>query len=333
MKALRLEATGSLDGIRLSEMPEPEPRKNEAVVRLQAASINHRDLFICQGKYAKIRIPVTLGSDGSGIVEAVGDLTNKKWIGQAVVIDPGLNWGDDPRAQSKDFRILGMPDDGTMAQKICVPNGNLRPKPEHLSFDEAAALPLAGVTAYRALMVQGHLKAGQVVLITGIGGGVASIALKLAVAAGAHVCVTSGSEAKIAAAKGHGAEWGFNYDEPGAWDRLAGQLPPVDLVLDGAGGDGFSSILNVVRPGGRIVVYGATLGHTDQVELRRIFWKQLTVQGSTMGSQDDFSKMISFVTQNRVHPIVDHVMDLSEARLAFERMAKSQQFGKLVLKP
>ncbi len=332
MKSLRLEATGNLEGLRFLDLPEPVPRKSEAIVQIHAASINHRDLFICEGRYAKIELPVILGADGSGIVESVGDSKDAEWVGKFVVINPGIQWGDDPRVQSKNYRILGMPDDGTFAEKVRVPVANLYVKPDHLSFEDAAAIPLAGVTAYRALMVQGQLRPDQTVLITGIGGGVASLGLKMAVAAGARVWVTSSSEEKISAACELGAEGGCRYDRP-EWDRQVGQLPAIDLVLDGTGGNGIHSLLNIVRPGGRIVIYGATTGVAENFDLRRVFWKQLTVQGSTMGSPDDFSAMISFVNQKKIHPIIDNVMQIENARRAFDRMKKSQQFGKLILKP
>jgi NADPH:quinone reductase-like Zn-dependent oxidoreductase len=329
MKSIRLESAGNLDGLQYTDIPEPQPGKGKAVVRVRAAAINHRDLFICEGKYAKIKTPVTLGSDASGTVESVGDPVDAAWIGQDVVIDPSLQWGDDPRAQGKDYRILGMPDDGTLAEKVSVPVSNLHRKPDHLSYEEAAALPLAGVTAFRCLFVQGRVKKSDVILMTGIGGGVASIALKLAVAAGARVVVTSGSTEKINAARSHGAEWGFT-----DFDALkSAGLPPIDTVIDSIGGTGLNDLLQIVRPGGRIVVYGATLGLPASLDVRRIFWKQLTLQGSTMGSPEDFTQMIDFVARHNVRPIIADVIKLSQARRAFEIMSESRQFGKIILKP
>lgn len=329
MKSIRLESVGRIDGLRYVEVTEPHPRKSEAVVRIHAAAINRRDLFICEGKYARIKTPVTLGSDGSGVVESVGDAVDEPWIGQEVVIDPSLGWGNDPRAQGKDYRILGMPDDGTLAEKVCVPVANLHRKPGHLSHEEAAALPLAGVTAFRCLFVQGGLRKNDIVWITGIGGGVASMALKMAVAAGARVAVTSGSADKITAAKTYGAEWGFNNPEA----MKSAPIPPIDLIVDSIGGSVLNPLLHAARPGGRIVIYGATTGLPEQLDVRRIFWKQLTVQGSTMGSPEDFARMIAFVTEHGIRPIIAEVIALAEAHRAFEYMLKSRQFGKIILKP
>ena len=253
-------------------------------------------------------------------------------IGREVVIDPAFNWGDDERAQGADFQILGLPRDGTYAERVTVPAANLHDKPRHLSWEEAAAMPLASVTAFRALVTRARLSAGESVVITGIGGGVATCALLIATRLGARVYVTSGTPAKIDAARAHGAAGGVDHNDPD-WPRamttLIGGRP--DVVIDGAGGDTLNAALDLVVPGGRVVSYGATLGPAKNVEVRRIFWKQINVLGSTMGTRGDFAAMLQLYAAG-LRPIVDRVFPLGEAAEAHRRMEEAKQFGKIVLK-
>jgi NADPH:quinone reductase-like Zn-dependent oxidoreductase len=307
----------------LQEMPSPKAGKDQVIVKLKAAALNRRDYWITQGLYPGIQCPVILGSDGAGIT----DIEKNE-----VIINPGYNWGDRQQAQSDDFKILGMPDDGTFAEEIAVPQQQLFDKPEHLSFEQAAALPLAGLTAYRALFVQGRLQSSQTVVITGIGGGVACIALQLAVAAGATVIVTSSSQAKIDKALAAGATAGFLYTAEGYASQLNEQFGPVHLIIDGAGGDGYGELIDLVCPGGRIVNYGITSGPSTKLELRKVYWKQLHLVGSTMGSPDDFAAMLDMVNKHKIQPVIDEVFALSDGNKAFEKMKVSSQFGKLVLR-
>jgi NADPH:quinone reductase-like Zn-dependent oxidoreductase len=228
---------------------------------------------------------------------------------------------------------LGLPDDGTFAEYVRVPVANLVEKPAHLSFEEAAALPLAGVTAWRAVMTRAQLRAGERVLITGIGGGVALFALQFAVAAGARVFVTSGSAEKLSRAASLGASGGVNYRDSDWVQRLRSLTSGgFDVIIDGAGGDGFSDLLDLAVPGGRVVTYGATLGNPGNVVIRRIFWKQLNVLGSTMGNAQDFAEMTAFVSRYAIRPVIDKVFAASEGEAAFRRMEAGEQFGKIVLK-
>ena len=307
----------------LQERQSPKAGKDQVIVKLKAAALNRRDYWITQGLYPGIQCPVILGSDGAGIA------VNEK---NEVIINPGYNWGDRQQAQSDDFKILGMPDDGTFAEEIAVPQQQLFDKPEHLSFEQAAALPLAGLTAYRALFVQGRLQSSQTVVITGIGGGVACIALQLAVAAGATVIVTSSSQAKIDKALAAGATAGFLYTAEGYASQLNEQFGPVHLIIDGAGGDGYGELIDLVCPGGRIVNYGITSGPSTKLELRKVYWKQLHLVGSTMGSPDDFAAMLDMVNKHKIQPVIDEVFALSDGNKAFEKMKVSSQFGKLVLR-
>jgi zinc-binding alcohol dehydrogenase/oxidoreductase len=321
MKALVLNTVK--EPLVLQERLSPEAGKEQVIVKLKAAALNRRDYWITQGLYPGIHCPIILGSDGAG----TADFTKRE-----VIINPGYNWGNRQEVQSSDFKILGMPDDGTFAEETAVPKEQLFAKPEHLSWEQAAALPLAGLTAYRALFRQGKLQSSQTVLITGIGGGVACIALKLAVAAGATVIVTSSSQSKIDKAIAIGAAGGFLYTANGYGSQLDKKFGRVDLILDGAGGDGYGELIDIVRPAGTIVNYGATAGVPCKLELRKVFWKQLHLVGSTMGSPGDFAAMLDMVNKHKIAPVVDEVFALSEGNKAFEKMNVSSQFGKLVLR-
>lgn len=329
MKALTLTAIKS--PLELRDREELSPKPGELVIRLKAAALNRRDYWITQGMYPGIAPPVVLGSDGSGVVTSYSECTNPNSVGREVIIDPGLDWGRDPRAQADGFNILGLPSDGTFANEVCVPACNVHEKPEHLDWHQAAALPLAGVTAWRALFTQGELAGGGTVLISGIGGGVASFALQFATAVGANVWVTSSSDEKIARATERGALGGFNYTNSNwAKEASAAGVAP-DVIIDSAGGSGYGSLLGLAAPGARIVNYGATAGPPEKLDLFKVFWKQLRILGSTMGSPSDFRAMLDFVNEHEVTPLIDTVMPLADGNEAIEFMQSSPQFGKYVL--
>jgi len=316
----------------MADVQDPLPGENEVVVRLKAAALNHRDVFIRQGLYAGIKLPVILGSDGAGEVCEAGAGVDPSLIGKQVVIFPCFDWGSDPRAQSGKFRIAGMPDDGTYAQLIRVPVANVAPKPKALTFEQAAALPLAGLTAYRAVVTRANVQAGEKVLVTGIGGGVAAFALQIAAVRGAQVFVTSGSDEKLARARELGATGGVNYHSAD-WGKeivaLTGGGP--DVVVDSVGGETFNKAIEILKPGGRLVTYGATTGAASKMEIRRIFWKQLSLFGSTMGTSEEFGAMLKLY-ETGLSPVVDKVFDLAEAAEAHRRMEEGGQFGKIVLR-
>jgi zinc-binding alcohol dehydrogenase/oxidoreductase len=332
MKAVVLRALGDPDVLQLEDVTDPQPGPGEVVVRLRASALNHRDVWIRTGRYAGIKLPVILGSDGAGEVIETGADVDTALLGREVVIDPAFNWADDERAQGPDFQILGLPRNGTYAERVAVPATNVHEKPPHLSFEEAAAVPLASVTAFRALVTRARLSAGETVVITGIGGGVATCALLIATRLGARVYVTSGTPSKIDAAKTHGAAGGVDHNDPN-WPRamttLIGGRP--DVVIDGAGGDTLNAALELVVPGGRVVSYGATLGPAKNLEVRRIFWKQINVLGSTMGTRRDFEAMLQLYAAG-LRPIVDRVLPLAEAAAGHRRMEEAKQFGKIVLR-
>ncbi len=330
MKALVLDAANQ--PLQCKDVPDPSPGPGEVVVALAAAALNHRDLWIQKGQYAGLKFPIIPGSDGCGKVSRCGDAVDHAWLGREVIIDPGLDWGDRQLAQADKFRILGLPDDGTFAEQVRVPASALVEKPAHLDVPHAAALPLAGLTAYRALFSRGGLQTGERVLITGVGGGAALFALQYAVAAGARVFVTSGSDEKIRRATELGAVGGVNYRTDG-WDKAlkARAGGGFDLTIDSAGGEGFLPLLDLAAPGGRIVFFGATRGNPVGFDMRRVFWKQLSILGTTMGSPEDFAAMIRFVVEKQVTPLADHVFPLAEGNSALAAMASAEQFGKIVL--
>ena len=330
MKALVLD--GANQPLQFKDVPDPTPGPGEAVVALQAAALNHRDLWIQKGQYAGLKFPIILGSDGCGKVAEVGEGVDNSWIGREVIINPGLDWGTRPQVQADKFRILGLPDDGTFAERVRVPASALVEKPAHLDIHHAAALPLAGLTAFRALFTRAALQTGERVLITGVGGGGALFALQYAVAAGATVFVTSGSDGKLKRAAELGAAGGVNYKHEN-WDKQLKEIAGggFDVTIDSAGGEGFLKLLDLAAPGGRIAFFGATRGNPPGFDLRRVFWKQLSILGTTMGSPDDFAAMVRYVEEKRVTPVADHVFPLSEGSAALAAMDSAEQFGKIVL--
>ncbi len=303
----------------------------DVVVRLRAAALNRRDYWITQGKYPNITLPIVLGSDGVGIVTARGSEVENTFGAGEVIINPGWQWGENLQVQSNEFQILGLPHDGTLAEEVRIPAEHIWAKPLHLSSVQAAALPLAGVTAYRALFGRGGLQAGQNILVTGVGGGVATFVVQFAVAAGANVYVTSSSDAKIAAAIGLGGIAGFNYTDPLWHQALQSRHGLMDVIIDGTGGPGYAKLIDVAAPAGRIVSYGSTAGAPERLDLFQVFWKQLNLLGSTMGSELDFGAMLDFVNLHQIQPAVDSVRPWMECNQALERMKAGHQFGKLVL--
>ena len=330
MHAVQLAAVNELT---IASVPDPQAVSGEVVVRLRAAALNHRDVWIKLGQYAGLKFPCIPGSDGAGIVESVGAGVDSTWLGREVIINPSLDWGGRESAQSEGFSILGLPREGTLAEKIAVPAANLAPKPAHLAWEEAAALPLAGLTSHRLLFARARLRPDDRVLITGIGGGVALFALQLIVAQGAEAFVTSSSAEKISRAVALGAAGGADYKEAGWATTLAKAHGPFDVIVDSAGGEGFNDLIDLTAPGGRIVLFGATRGNPSSVALRKIFWRQLSLLGSTMGSPCDFAGMLEFVSRHRLKPVVSEVFPLARAAEAFALMERGGQFGKIVVTP
>lgn len=330
MKALVLD--GINQPLIIKEVPKPVLKEGEALVKIKAAALNRRDFWIQKGKYAGLKFPITLGSDGAGIVEEVCNETDQHWIGKEVVIYPGNNWGEHQSHQGKDFTILGLPDDGTFAEYVKVKADALFTKPGHLSFPEAAAFPLAGVTAYRAVFTKGNVKEGDHVLIVGVGGGAATFALQWALTIGANVYVTSGSKDKIEKAVEMGAKGGVNYKDKDWAEQLAAMANGFDVIIDSALGEGFAKHFTYVNPGARIVFFGGTAGDIPALNGRVIFWKQLQILGTTLGTVEEFQSMINFINKHKIVPVVDEIFNFDDAEKAIGLMDDSSQFGKLVIK-
>jgi NADPH:quinone reductase-like Zn-dependent oxidoreductase len=316
MKAIRIHEDGGPEVLRYEDAPDPEPGPGEVLVRLRAASLNHLDLWVRKG-LPSVPKPRILGADGAGIREVSGE---------RVVINPGLEHGER-------ITVIGEHMDGTHAELIAVPESNVYPLPDELSFEEAAAFPLVFETAYRLLVTKAQLQEGEWVLLWGIGSGVASASLAIAKALGARALVTSSSDEKLDRARELGADASVNHakgDVAAAVKETTGGKG-MDVVLEHVGEATWQTSLQSARAGGRIVVCGATTGPNPPAALHRIWWKQLTIYGSTMGNKADFEGAYELVKSGRAKPVVDSVFPLAEARAAHERMEAAEQFGKIVL--
>ncbi|HEY0382790.1 MAG TPA: NAD(P)-dependent alcohol dehydrogenase [Candidatus Elarobacter sp.] len=333
MRAVRLHEIDRENGpknFRVEQVDDPQPAAGETLVKVSRAAFNRRDVFISQGLYPGIQLPCIPGSDGVGTVAAHGDGAQGSAVGTRVVIDPTLGWGPDPRIWLRTAQVLGMPHQGTFAEYIAVPSGNVHAAPESLSDDEAAAVPLAGVTAYRALVTRGRCTKDDVVLIPGVGSGVQTFVLLFAKKIGAKVIVTSSSDEKLARAQAMGADVAINYKTSEKWEK---EVAAVDggpsLVVDSAGGDTLAKAINVTRYGGRVVIYGGTLGEA-KIRPYSVFWRQLDIMGSSMGSPQDFAEMLALF-DGSLKPAVDRVYAMDEVVEAAEKMNGGEQFGKVIL--
>jgi NADPH:quinone reductase-like Zn-dependent oxidoreductase len=316
VKAIRIHEDGGPEVLRYEDAPEPEPKPGEVVVSLRAASLNHLDVWVRKG-LPSVPKPRILGADGAGI--RVG-------TGERVVINPGLDHGDGR------ITVIGEHTDGTHAELVAVPEESLYPLPEHVSFEEAAAFPLVFETAYRMLVTRAALRPDEWVLIWGIGGGVATASLAIAKALGARALVTSSSDTKLERAAELGADAVVNHatgDVAAEAKRVTGGRG-IDVVVEHVGEATWKTSLAVAGIGGRIAVCGATSGPNPPAQLHRVWWKQLTIVGSTMGTKEDFEAAFDLVTSGRARPVIDRVYPLAEARAAHERLEAGEQLGKIV---
>jgi zinc-binding alcohol dehydrogenase/oxidoreductase len=333
MRAVRIHAIDREHGpeqFGVDVVDDPTPGAGEILVKIARAAFNRRDVFISQGLYPGIVVPCIPGSDGVGTVAAHGAGAQGPAVGTRVVIDPTLNWGDDERIWRREAGVLGMPHPGTMAEYVAVPAANVHPAPASLSDDEAGAMPLAGVTAYRALVTRGGCTKNDVVLLPGIGGGVQSFALLFAKKIGAKVIVTSSSDEKLARAKALGADVGINYKTSEKWEREIGAIDGgPSLMVDAVGGETFGKALNALRYGGRAVSYGGTTGDW-KIRPFSVFWKQLDIMGSSMGSPRDFAAMLAR-WDGSIKPVVDSVFPMDDIVTAAAKVAAGDQFGKVVV--
>ncbi len=341
MRSAVLNKTGKVEelgtNLLIKERPQPEINADEVLIQVKYAALNHRDLWITKGLYAGISLPLVPGSDCAGVIIKVGANVKKSneihlKEGDDVFIDPSFSWGESDEFQGKDFSILGLPEDGTLQEFVSVNYKNVYKIPANLNLKTASAFPLAGVTAYRACFTKGNVSNKTKVLITGAGGGVASLAIKFCIKAGAQVYVTSGSDEKIEHAVSFGVNCGFNYKIENWESRLIDTCGKMDVIIDGSGGSEINKYLNILTPGGRLVIYGATAGMPKDLDLRKIFWKQLKISGTTMGSPADFRGMIKFIEKNNIEPVIDKVFPLDDIVSAFKRMDSAEQFGKILVK-
>lgn len=325
MKALvHAEKTG-LEGLTYREITDFLPKEGEVRVKIKVAGLNHRDLFSLN-RHKPTEPPLIIGSDAAGIVDMIGaGVTNVK-VGDEVIVHPGLGWTHKSEAPPAGFEIVGLPFHGTFAEHIVIPAENAIHKPTYLSFEEAGVLSLAGLTAYRALFTRGKARADMKVLIPGIGSGVATFLLQFAKAAGATVYVTSRSEEKCRKALELGADRAFNSNEDWS-EALAGEK--MDLVIECVGAATFNKSLDQLRPGGTIVTFGASAGDVVQFDLRKFFYGQFNLLGSTMGSMEELQEMLKFIDEHKIKPVIDQIYPLAEFTLAFERMEKAEQLGKI----
>lgn len=331
MKAVRLNELGGPPQLHVEEIDAPAPGPGQLLVRIERAALNRRDVYITQNLYPGIVLPRTLGSDGAGTVTGHGAGVTDPPPGTPVVIDPELGWQTGERVPLQSATILGMPDDGTFAEYVAVPARNVYRKPAALTWEEAAALPLAGLTAYRAAFTRGRITKDDVVLITGVGGGVQTFVLLYAKHAGARTIVTSGSGEKLARARALGADVAIDYNAPD-WHKTARQAAGEggpSLVIDSAGGETLARCLDIARPGARIVIYGGTRGEAT-IRPFSIFWKHLDVLGTSMGSPDDFVAMLALFEEG-LRPAVDRVFAMADVAAAAEHLLAGKQFGKVVL--
>lgn len=329
MKALVLEAADK--PLAWKEVDKPTLAPGEVLVQIKAAALNRRDYWITIGKYAGIKYPTIIGSDGAGIVAEVGSDEDNQWLNKEVIINPSNNWGEHPEFQGKDFTILGLPEDGTFAEYVKIKVEYLHPKPTHLTWDQAAALPLAGLTAYRALFTKAKLHKDDKVLIIGVGSGTGTFALQWATAVGCQVFVTSGSGKKLEQAKKLGAAAGVSYKAQDWVQQLQQLIGGFDVIIDSAIGPDFGKVLDLANPGARIVSFGATAGETGALPFRKIFWKQLQILGTTMGTDEDFKNMLNLLNEHQIVPVIDEVFPMEQANEAIKKMGASAQFGKIVL--
>jgi NADPH:quinone reductase-like Zn-dependent oxidoreductase len=326
VRAVRIHEDGGPEVLVLEEAPDPEPAPGEVLVRLRATALNHLDVWIRKG-LPSVPKPRILGADGAGVVEALGDGVTDFDLGERVVLNPGIEAGGGR------IHVLGEHGDGTNAELIAVPATNVHPIPESLSFEEAAAFPLVFETAYRMLVTRAGLREGEWVLAWGVGGGVSTAALAIGKALGARVLVTSSSDAKLERARELGADATVNHAtgdvKAAALEATEGR--GVDVVIESVGEATWTTSLQVAAPGGRITVCGATSGPNPPAALHRIWWKQLSILGSTMGTGEDFAGAYELVTSGRARPVVDSVLPLEEIRTAHERLEAGEQLGKIVL--
>jgi NADPH:quinone reductase-like Zn-dependent oxidoreductase len=331
VRAARLAAFGDPPRFELQDIPDPVPGPDEVVIDLKAAALNRRDWWIwIADDYCPL--PITLGSDGAGIVGAIGSEVTGINVGDEVVFDPTLGWGESEEHPTPAFDILGAPTEGTFAERVVVPAANVVAKPSRLSWEEAAAVNLGGLTAWRAAVTCAGAGPARTLLVTGAGSGVATFAIQIGAALGARVFVTSSSEEKIAKARELGAEDGVSYLDPDWPDQLRELAGGgLDAAIDSFGGPAWEGALRAMRTGGTLVSFGDTGGEQTTVTTAEVYWQWRRVLGTSMGSPREYRAMIDHVEQATWRPVIDSVFPLERLEDAARRLTERDRFGKIVL--
>jgi len=343
MRVLALTKHGGIDDLAILDLPAPTVvAADDVLVRIRAAAINRLDLSLLPGlKGLTLVFPHIVGTDGAGVVEAVGESVRSVRPGDRVLLNPGISCSECPACRRGDeplcreFRILGEHRAGTAAELIVVPERNVGKLTADMPWPTAAAFPLATLTAWRMLTTRARLLAGESVLIWGAGGGVSLAVLRIAKHLGARVFITGSSEDKVRKALDLGADTGFNHTERTP-DDIAREIRKqtgigVDVVVDSVGERTWEASLKALRPGGRLVTCGATTGPRVSLDIRRLFWFQWSLLGSTMGSGREFTEIVSLANDGKLWPVVDSVVRLEGGAGAYQRMDRGEQLGKLVI--
>jgi NADPH:quinone reductase-like Zn-dependent oxidoreductase len=325
LRAVELRAFGGPEGLVATELPDPVPGPGEVTVDLVAASLNRREWWIRRGGEAAL--PAVLGSDGAGIVSAVGAGVSGVATGDEVVLYPGIAWGDDDAVPGEEFEILGVPSQGTYAEQIVVDGDLVWPRPPGWSWAETAALPVAGLTAWRSLVRYASATPGTTVLVTGGGGGAGTFAVQIAAALGCRVVATTSSPEKADRLRGLGASEVADYRKPD-WSESIGL---VDAVIDSVGGAAWPGALRALRPGGTLVCFGDTEGEVGEIVVADLFFKYLSVHGTTLGSPREFAALLDHCSRATWRPVIDSVFSLEETSAAHRRLDEPDRFGKIVL--
>lgn len=342
MKAMTMRAHGGPEVLKPEELPDPEPGPGCVVVEVRAVALNHLDVWVRRGwPGLKLEWPHVPGSDVAGVVRSVGPGVAGVAAGDEVILSPGVSCGRCQECLSGEdnlcrrYAILGEHVRGGYAGQLSVPAANLLPKPRNLSFDEAACLPLVFLTAWHALVARARLRAGETVVVHAAGSGVGSAAVQIARLLGATVIATAGSDEKCRKALGLGADHAVNYEKEDFLARVKAITGNrgADAVFEHVGKKTWERSLLSLAPGGRVVTVGATTGHDPPTDLRHVFYRQLSVVGSTMGSKGELFQVLRFVEQGKLRPVLDRVMPLSDAARAQELLENRAQFGKIVLNP
>lgn len=340
MKAAFFQRHGDLAVLEVGEVPSPALGPADVRVRVKACALNHLDLFVREGwPGLKLPMPHVGGTDVAGIVTEVGSEARGVHVGDEVIVNPGLNFAAGPDGEQiipPDVSIVGETRWGGLAQECVVPASHVIPKPGRMSWEEAAGLPLASITAMQMVKRKARVKASDKVLIVGAGGGVAVMSLQIAKACGAWVCATTGGADKVAKVRALGADHVIDYKANPDWSKeafVATGKKGFDVVIDSSGTASFGKSLRLLTLGGRLVTCGATTGPMAEIDLRNVFWKQLSIMGSTMGVPQDLADAVAMWEAGALKVVVDSVWPLTQTREAQEHMARTAQFGKIVIFP